>query len=284
MENRVGGIAMIELRGQAVSERMKEEIERVLAQEERTPHLVIIRVGERPEDVQYEAAASRKLQAFGLRVSSRSFTADVKAEDFYAAFAQINGDAETDGILLLRPLPSHLDEKRIENSIDPRKDVDGISPHNAAGIFMGEAGGFAPCTAEAVMAMLRHYGIALRGKHAVILGRSMVVGKPLAMLLLREDATVTICHSKTENLREICRQADILVAAIGKARQIDASYVKDGAVVLDVGINVDEEGRLCGDVDFASVSKKASMLTPVPGGVGGVTVAVLGRHLLRGGK
>ncbi len=134
------------------------------------------------------------------------------------------------------------------------------------------------------MAMLRHYGIALRGKHAVILGRSMVVGKPLAMLLLREDATVTICHSKTENLREICRQADILVAAIGKARQIDASYVKDGAVVLDVGINVDEDGRLCGDVDFASVSKKASMLTPVPGGVGGVTVAVLGRHLLRGGK
>lgn len=202
-------------------------------------------------------------------------------EEFRKEFEKINEDPGIDGILLLRPLPPQLDEKEIERLIDPAKDLDGISPENIAKVFSGDETGFAPCTAEAVIRMLKGYEIPIEGKRAVIVGRSMVVGRPLAMLLLKENATVTVCHTRTKNLEEVCRQGEILVAAAGRAGMITGDFLAEGAVAVDVGINVDEEGNLCGDMEFSSVSEKASMATPVPGGVGGVTTAVLAEHLVR---
>ena len=165
--------------------------------------------------------------------------------------------------------------------IDPAKDLDGISPENIARVFAGDETGFAPCTAEAVVRMLKSYEVPIEGKRAVIVGRSAVVGRPLAMLLLKEHATVTVCHTRTRDLERVCREAEILVAAAGKPRMIGAAHVREGAVAVDVGINVDENGKLCGDIDFEAVSEKASMATPVPGGVGAVTTAVLAEHLVR---
>ena len=197
-----------------------------------------------------------------------------------AEFGKINENPDIDGILLLRPLPKQINEKDIEHMINPRKDLDGISPENIARVFAGDDTGFAPCTAEAVVEVLKANDIPLTGKRVAIVGRSMVVGRPLSMLMLKENATVTICHTRTENLPETCKSAQILVAAAGRARMLDASYVGKDAVVVDVGINVDEDGKLCGDVDFDSLEGTASMATPVPGGVGAVTTAVLARHLV----
>ena len=180
----------------------------------------------------------------------------------------------------MRPLPKQICQADIENMMDPKKDLDGISPINIAKIFAGDASGFAPCTAEAVVEMLKANHIEIAGKRAVIVGRSMVVGKPLAMLLMKENATVTVCHTRTIDLPGTCQSGEILIAAAGKAKMINGDYVRQEAVVIDVGINVDEDGKLCGDVDFQSIQEKASMTTPVPGGVGTVTTAVLARHLV----
>lgn len=272
---------MISLRGAEVSAKIKEQVQAQLAVLSHVPKLAIVRVGNRPDDVSYEKGAVKKMQAFGLEAECFSFPEDISDEEFKAEFQKINADCTVDGILMMRPLPKQIREQDIERMIDPAKDLDGISPENMAKVFRGDESGFAPCTAEAVMEMLRANGFALRGKRAVVVGRSMVVGRPLAMLLLKEDATVTICHTKTEDLAKQCREADILLAAAGKAGLITADYVREGAVVLDVGINVDAEGHLCGDVDFAGIEKKAAYATPVPGGIGGVTTAVLAKHLVR---
>ncbi|MGB9840902.1 bifunctional 5,10-methylenetetrahydrofolate dehydrogenase/5,10-methenyltetrahydrofolate cyclohydrolase, partial [Thermovenabulum sp.] len=185
------------------------------------------------------------------------------------------------GILIMRPLPSHLSEDQIKYHIDPQKDVDCFSPINVAKITAGEETGFPPCTPQAVMEILNYYKIDLTGKKAVILGRSMVVGRPLAMMMLKQNATVTICHTKTKNLFEETKKAEILVAAAGKAKIVKADMVGEGAVVIDVGINVDQNGKLCGDVDFEEVKDKAGMITPVPGGVGSVTSTVLVKHVVK---
>ena len=271
-------------KGGVISNQIKEQAESELSGLARVPRLAIIRVGERPDDVSYERGAVKKLQSFGLEVESHVFEEGISDGAFREEFCRINADPQTDGILVLRPLPKQLDEHWVEETIDPRKDVDGISPVNIAKVFSGDRTGFAPCTAEAVLWMLKGNGISLEGKRAVVVGRSMVVGRPLSMLLLHENATVTICHSRTKDLPAVCRGAEILVACVGKARMIGRDYVGEGALVVDVGINVEQEGRLCGDGDFASLEGRAAAATPVPGGVGGVTTAVLALHLIRAAR
>lgn len=272
---------MRELKGAPVSAAIKEQVMKALEEMERLPMLAIVRVGENPDDISYERGAVKKLSGFGLGVRTFHFPADIGDGAFKEAFEAINRDPEVDGILVLRPLPGQICGQDIERMIDPAKDLDGISPVNVAKVFSGDRTGFAPCTAEAVIELLRFYGIPIAGKRATVVGRSMVVGRPLSMLLLQENATVTVCHTRTEDLRAACRQAEILVAAAGKARMLDGTYVGDGSVVIDVGINVDEAGGLCGDLDYGSVLERASMATPVPGGIGTVTTAVLANHLIR---
>ena len=262
----------------AIKIQVAEGLERLKG---KVPKLGIIRVGERADDKSYERGAVKRMESFGLRVQSYVYPEKISHEDFEKEFRTINEDPDVAGILLLRPLPGQISEKQIENMIDPAKDLDGISPANIAKVFAGDSTGFAPCTAEAVVEMLKAAGISISGKRITIVGRSMVVGRPLSMLLLQENATVTICHTRTRELAGACRSAEILVAAAGKAGMIDQSFVGKDAVVIDVGINVDEKGRLCGDVDFDSITEIASMATPVPGGVGAVTTAVLAKHLVR---
>lgn len=265
----------------AIREWAAEEIKQLQGS---VPKLAIIRVGEKPDDMSYERSAVKKMEAFGLRVQTFVFPKDISDEEFKEAFQKINKDPDVTGILLLRPLPEQIKEKEIEAMIDPRKDLDGISPVNIAKVFLGDPSGFAPCTAEAVIEILKANNISIEGKRAAVIGRSMVIGKPLSMLLLKENATVTICHTRTKELPEICRQAEILVAAAGKAGMVEESWVSDGAVVIDVGINVDENGKLCGDVDQASMESRNLLLTPVPGGVGAVTTAVLAKHLIQAAR
>ena len=270
---------MIELKGAGVSAKIKDQVRAALdGYEGPVPTLAVVRVGEKPDDLSYERGAIKKMEAFGLRARSFTFPQDISDADFKTAFAAINRDEEITGILLLLPLPQQIRQKAM---IDPKKDLDGISPANLFRVFAGDADGFAPCTAEAVVEMLKANGISITGKRVTIVGRSMVVGKPLSMLMLRENATVTVCHTRTADLPGTCREAEILVAAAGRAEMIDDTFVGDGAVVIDVGINVNAEGKLCGDVDFEKIRKKAAMATPVPGGVGSVTTAVLARHLVR---
>ncbi len=273
---------MVILKGAEISAEIQTEVERQLeALGGYVPTLAIVRVGENPDDLSYERGALSRMKKFGLQAVSYAYPQDISMEEFQKEFLRINGDEAVDGILLLRPLPPQLDEEKITRMIDPAKDLDGISPENIARVFLGDERGFAPCTAEAVVRMLKGYRVPIEGKRAVIVGRSAVVGRPLAMLFLKEHATVTVCHTRTRDLERVCREAEILVAAAGKARMIGADHVGEGAVAVDVGINVDENGKLCGDMDFEAVSEKASMATPVPGGVGAVTTAVLAEHLVR---
>ena len=273
---------MIALKGAPVSAKRKDEIdEQKKALSGPAPKLGIVRVGERPDDLSYERGALKRMEKLGLAAESFVFPQDISHEAFEKEFLAINEDPAIDGILLLRPLPKQIDEDKITRLIDPEKDLDGISPTNIAKVFSGDETGFAPCTAEAVIEVLKAYGIPIAGKRAVVVGRSMVVGRPLAMLLLKENATVTICHTKTRDLPEVCREGEILIAAAGKAKMLDKSFAGEDAVVIDVGINVDKEGNLCGDVDYDSLEGTASMATPVPGGVGAVTTSVLAKHLVR---
>ncbi|MEY8339533.1 bifunctional 5,10-methylenetetrahydrofolate dehydrogenase/5,10-methenyltetrahydrofolate cyclohydrolase [Lachnospiraceae bacterium 62-35] len=273
---------MITLKGIDTAGKIKEEIDKGLEElKGYIPCLAIIRVGERPDDVSYEKGAVKKMEKLGLKALSYVFPEKISDEKFKEEFCRINGDDKVDGILLLKPLPRHICEKDIEKLISPEKDLDGISPENIAKVFAGDKSGFAPCTAEAVMEVLKAEKIETEGKRMTIVGRSMVVGRPLSMLALGQNATVTVCHTKTKNLKEECQRAEILVAAAGKAGMIDKSYVGENAVVIDVGINVDENGKLCGDVDFEGIKEKAAMATPVPGGVGMVTTSVLAKHLVQ---
>lgn len=270
------------IKGAPVSAKIKEEVGAMLEKiNGPAPKLAIVRVGENPDDMSYERGAVKKMDAFGLRSQCYTFPADITDEDFKKEFTAINEDTDVSGILLLRPLPKQICEKDIEAMIDPEKDLDGISPVNIAKVFSGDSTGFAPCTPEAVIEVLKAYNIPMEGKRAVIVGRSMVVGRPLSMLLLKENATVTICHTRTKDLTETCKQAEILVAAAGKAKMLDDSYVGENTTVIDVGINVDENGKLCGDVAADTLEGKSGNLTPVPGGVGAVTTAVLAKHLVQ---
>ena len=275
---------MLELRGKKVSDGIKEYVSKELETLSFVPKLAIVRVGENPDDMSYERGATKKLKSFGLDVASYVFPQDISDEAFKKAFKDINEDDEVTGILLLRPLPRTINEKDIENMIDPKKDLDGISPINIAKVFAGDTTGFSPCTAEAVIEVLKAYDIELTGKRVTVVGRSMVVGKPVSMLLLKENATVTMTHTRTVDLKKTCSDAEIVVAAAGRAKMLNSDYCGQDAVMIDVGINVDENGKLCGDVDYSTLDGKASAATPVPGGVGTVTTAVLAKHLIQAAK
>ena len=275
---------MLELRGKKVSDGIKEYVSKELETLSFVPKLAIVRVGENPDDMSYELGATKKLKSFGLDVASYVFPQDISDEEFKKAFRDINEDDEVTGILLLRPLPRTINEKDIENMIDPKKDLDGISPINIAKVFAGDTTGFSPCTAEAVIEVLKAYDIELTGKRVTVVGRSMVVGKPVSMLLLKENATVTMTHTRTVDLKKTCSDAEIVIAAAGRAKMLNSDYCGQDAVMIDVGINVDENGKLCGDVDYATLDGKASAATPVPGGVGTVTTAVLAKHLIQAAK
>ena len=275
---------MLELRGKKVSDGIKEYVSKELETLSFVPKLAIVRVGENPDDMSYERGATEKLKSFGLDVASYVFSQDISDEDFKKSFKDINEDDEVTGILLLRPLPRTINEKDIENMIDPKKDLDGISPINIAKVFAGDTTGFSPCTAEAVIEVLKAYDIELTGKRVTVVGRSMVVGKPVSMLLLKENATVTMTHTRTVDLKKTCSDAEIVIAAAGRAKMLNSDYCGQDAVMIDVGINVDENGKLCGDVDYATLDGKASAATPVPGGVGTITTAVLAKHLIQAAK
>lgn len=246
------------------------------------PNLTIIRVGAREDDLAYERGAKKRMELTGIDCKVLELPEDISQEDLEIKFRQVNDDPKVHGILLFRPLPKHLDEEPLRMIINPYKDVDGMSPVNMAKVFSGDASGHAPCTAEAVMEMLDYYKIDLTGKKVAIVGRSMVVGRPLAMLMLKKNATVTICHTKTKDLPGTLREAQVLVAAAGKAKMITEDMVGEAAIVADVGINVDENGNLCGDVDYERAEKKASYISPVPRGVGSVTTSVLAKHVVSG--
>jgi methylenetetrahydrofolate dehydrogenase (NADP+)/methenyltetrahydrofolate cyclohydrolase len=246
-----------------------------------TPKLAIVRFGQKPDDLAYERGAKRTCERTSIACETVELPEDAGQEEALQVITRLNDDKSVHGILVMQPLPKQIDATALRLSIDPAKDIDGMSPLNSARVFEGDPKGFPPCTPTAVMEMIRHYGIELKGKKVVVLGRSLVVGKPASMLLLGEHATVTICHSRTTDLAGEARQADILVAAIGRAKMVTKDFVKPGAIVIDVGINVDADGKLCGDVDYDQAAENASMITPVPGGVGSVTTIVLAKHVVR---
>lgn len=245
-----------------------------------TPTLAIVRVGERPEDLSYERGALKRCEKVGIAVRQYLLTAASSQTDLMEVIEEINRDDSIHGCLLFRPLPKHMDEAAICAALSPAKDVDGITAGSLAAVFSGSGAGYPPCTAQACLEILDHYGYELKGKRAVVVGRSLVIGKPVSMLLLGRHATVTICHTRTADLPAECRRADLLVAAAGKAGAVSAQCLASGQVVLDVGINVDEDGNLVGDVDFAAAENTVEAITPVPGGVGAVTTSVLARHVI----
>ena len=245
------------------------------------PTLAIVRVGERPEDLSYERGALKRCEKVGIRVRQFTLPEESSHGDLMAVIEQINADREIHGCLLFRPLPPQIDEAAICAALDPAKDVDGVTAGSLAAVFTGSGAGYPPCTAQACMEILNYYGCDLTGKRAVVVGRSLVVGKPLSMLLLGKNATVTLCHTRTADLAVECRRAEVLIAAAGRANMIGRDHLAPGQLVLDVGINVDENGNLVGDVDFAAADEIVGAVTPVPGGVGAVTTSVLAAHVLQ---
>lgn len=244
-----------------------------------TPTLGVLRVGAREDDLSYERGLKKKFDKAGAGVKIFELPADCTQEDLDSTFDQMNNSSDIHGILVFRPLPKHLSDSHMIETIDPGKDSDFMDIRNMAGVFAGKKDAAAPCTAEAVMEIIHHYGIETKGKKAAVLGRSLVIGKPVSMLLITDNATVTVCHTKTQDIKTECRNADIIVACCGVAKMVTKDFVREGQVILDVGMNVDEDGKLCGDVDYDAVSETVEAITPVPGGVGTVTTAVLLRHV-----
>lgn len=247
------------------------------------PKLAVIMVGNDSASAVYVRNKSKACNEIGIAFEEFLLKEETTKEELLGLIEKLNQRKDVNGILLQSPIPKHLDIREAFNTIDYRKDVDGFHPTNVGKLAIGEEG-FVSCTPLGVMKMLEEYNIEIQGKNAVIIGRSNIVGKPLAQLLLNANATVTICHSKTQNISEIAKRADILVAALGKPKFVTANMVKEGAVVIDVGINRNEEGKLVGDVDFAEVEPKASYITPVPGGVGPMTIAMLMSNVVKAAK
>lgn len=274
------------LAGKAVADAMKEELSKKVAELKNkgiTPKLGIVRVGARPDDLFYEGGAKKTCESIGMAYEVFEYPADIDQVSFEKAITDVGANKEVNGILMFAPLPKHLDERKIRSLIPVEKDVDCMTLGSAAKVFADELDGFPPCTPTACMDILHYYNIPIKGKKCVVLGRSLVVGKPVAMLLLREHGTVTICHSRTENLPEVCAGADILIAAVGRAKMVKANFVKAGQTVIDVGINEDPDnpGKYCGDVDYAEVEPIVEKITPVPGGVGSVTTVVLCKQTIQ---
>lgn len=244
------------------------------------PTLAVVRVGAREDDISYEKGIVTRCGKVGVEVRQFHLAEDVTQEELLDVIRQINGDASVHGCLIFRPLPKRFDDRRIQEALAPEKDVDGITDDSMAGVFTNMPIGYPPCTAQACLEILKYYNVPLSGKRAVVVGRSLVVGKPAAMMLDRENATVTLCNSRTRDLPALCRQADVLVVAMGRRGAIGADCLREGQVVVDVGIHVNEEGKLCGDVRFDEAEPIVEAVTPVPGGVGTVTTSVLVGHVV----
>ena len=271
------------LSGKEVTASLNEEIRKkteLLTAHHITPKLGIIRIGEREDDISYERGATKRCETLGVSYEKFLLPEDASEEMVLNTIAQVNEADDIHGVLLFRPLPRHLDENKIINALAVEKDIDGITDRSMASVFLGKQGGFAPCTPSACMKILDHYSIDCTGKKAVVIGRSPVVGKPAAMMLLQKNATVTICHTKTTDMPSVVKEADIVIVAAGRAGVIDAKYLRAGQTVIDVGINVNEEGKLCGDVNFADAEPVVDAITPVPGGVGPMTIAMLMKNCI----
>ena len=263
--------------GKRISQEIKDELKAEvadLAQQGKTASLAVIQVGGDPASSVYVRNKKNACAYIGIGSESYELPEETTEEELLALIQELNQKEEVHGILVQLPLPAHIDEEKVILAIDPSKDVDGFHPQSAGALMIGSKG-FLPCTPAGVIQMLKRCGVEMQGKNCVIVGRSNIVGKPMAMLMLRENATVTVAHSRTKNLKELCKQADILIVAIGKPKFITEEYVKEGAVVIDVGIHRLEGKKLCGDVDFDVVEPLASAITPVPGGVGPMTIAML---------
>ena len=245
-----------------------------------SPKLAILRVGAREDDLAYERGVLKRFESAGVEVEVTAVDAGISQEELDKTFDGINNDPKIHGILVFRPLPKGLSDEHMRRTIDPGKDSDFMDIRNMENVLAGVPDAAAPCTAEAVMALIRHYQIETKGKKVTVVGRSLVIGKPAALLLTTANATVTVCHTKTVNIEEECKNADIIVACCGVAKMITEKFVKPGQIIIDVGMNVDEQGRLCGDVDYEKVSEIADAVTPVPGGVGSITTAILLKHVV----
>ena len=252
----------------------------VLREKGVVPTLAVVRVGAREDDLSYEKGVMARCAKVGVEVKQFLLPADAAQEELLGVIACINADPSIHGCLLFRPLPRQFDDRSVRAALAPEKDIDGITDGSLAGVFTNTALGYPPCTAQACLEILKFYGIPLSGRRAVVVGRSLVVGKPAAMMLDRENATVTLCNSRTRDLPEVCREADIVVVAMGKAGAVGAEHLREGQVVVDVGIHVNEEGKLCGDVRFGEAEPLVEAITPVPGGVGTVTTSVLVSHVV----
>lgn len=274
---------MTKLDGKALAAKIKERVRCEAAELPRKPGLAVVLVGNDPASRVYVTSKRKDCEECGFFSEEYALLEETTQEELLELVETLNGREDIDGILVQLPLPKHLDEETVIQAIDPAKDVDGFHPMNAGNLLIGRPG-FLPCTPAGVMDLLDEYGIDPAGKRAVVVGRSNIVGKPMALLLLRRNATVTVCHSRTPDLAGECRKADILVAAVGRRGLITADMVKEGAVVVDVAMNRDENGRLCGDVDYAAAAEKAAYLTPVPGGVGPMTRAALMENTLLAAK
>lgn len=271
------------LKGKPVADKIKEQVGKLteaMLDEGKIATLGILRVGENESDIAYENSAAKVANTLGIAVEKYIMDARSTEEDVLDVLKVMNDDEKINGILMFRPLPKHIDEDRVRNHIAPEKDIDGISDAALSGLFTGNKAGFPPCTAEAAVAILDHYGIEVSGKKVVVIGRSLVIGKPVAMMLLEKNATVTICHSRTtsEDLENLCKDADIIVSAAGKLNTLTEKHVNGKQIIVDVGINFDEEGKMCGDADFEALKGNVEAITPVPGGVGSVTTALLMYH------
>ncbi|MGI6011083.1 MAG: bifunctional 5,10-methylenetetrahydrofolate dehydrogenase/5,10-methenyltetrahydrofolate cyclohydrolase [Ruminococcus sp.] len=263
----------------ALNERIKSDVDK-LKEKGVTPVLGIVRVGERPDDLSYERGAVKRCETLGVEYEKFLLPESVSQAELMETIREVNEREDIHGVLIFRPLPKHLNEKEIIQALAPEKDVDGITDGSMVGVFTSTPQGFPPCTPQACMEILDHYGIDCTGKKAVVVGRSLVVGKPAAMMLLKKNATVTICHTRTKDMPSVVREADIVIVAAGRAGVVDDSYLSPGQIVIDVGINVNEEGKLCGDVDYEKAEPVVEAITPVPGGVGSVTTSVLVGHVV----
>ena len=271
--------------GKLISKQIKDELkEKVseLKEQGKEICLAVIQVGNDPASTVYVGNKKKACEYIGIRSLAYELPEETTEAELIGIIEKLNNDDSVHGILVQLPVPKHINDEKIVNSISAKKDVDGFHPASVGALSIGQRG-FVSCTPAGVIQLLKRSDIDIEGKECVVVGRSNIVGKPMAMLLLRENGTVTVCHSKTQNLKEVCKRADILVAAVGRPKMIDESYVKPGATVIDVGIHRDENNKLCGDVDFDSVEPVAGAITPVPGGVGPMTIAMLMNNCVEAG-
>ena len=271
------------LRGKPVADAITEDIKKrsdILREKGKIPTLAIVRVGENSADMAYERGAMKRSEKAGVSVERILLPEDANTAQVVTTVEKLNQDDAIDGVLIFSPLPKHIDEDQVRNTLAAEKDVDGIGDRAMAGVYSGTEIGYSPCTAQACIEILKHYNIPIKGKKATVVGRSLIIGKPVAMMLMKENATITVCHTRTENIHEEAKAGEIIIAAAGKAKMMTEEFMTENQVIIDVGINVDEEGNMCGDVDYQAGERIAKAITPVPGGVGSVTTSILMKHVI----